>query len=135
MEIDVTAFFTEVDPMLFSASAAELGADAGRITWANAKDEAAKAPLLATDKALEALRAWAKDTGAWDAEERAAWSADDCNALFIQMISGDMRVLEALCSNDDGEIDWTKAEALAEEGTIQGALFRSADRIYYYLGS
>ena len=79
MEIDVTAFFENADPFEFSHSRAEGGANAGPQTWANAKEEAQRSPLLTTPEQLDALRSYVI----------AAWSPIECNALFIQLISGD----------------------------------------------
>ena len=36
MDIDITEFFNNAEPFEYSASAAELGDNAGRITWQNA---------------------------------------------------------------------------------------------------
>ena len=83
MEIDITDFVTDADPFEFSASMAERGANAGRETWNNAKEYAADSPLLDTPEKLEAMREWAKETGAWNAEERAAWSEEEINAMCL----------------------------------------------------
>ncbi len=100
MEIDITRFFNEADPSEFSASRAERGQNAGPKTWANAKTEAAKSPLLTTPEQLEALRRYVQDFGAWSEEEIAAWDDVECNATFIQLVSGDMR--EAGAEGDGG---------------------------------
>src|SRR5947207_5979867 len=89
MEINITSFVQTEDPFDYSASRAECGVNAERDTWNNAKT---KAPmLLDTPEKIEALRDYVKGYGAWNEEEIAAWSAGDCNALFIQLVSGDMR--------------------------------------------
>ncbi len=141
MELDITRFVAETDAFQFSASAAELGQDAGRITWNNARDEARDAPLLATADQIEQAREWFKSFGAWDDDERAAWDADDINALLIQFISGDLRELESLCAADNGGIDWECARELSEAGTIGGRIYRGdvpgsdgLGRIFFYLG-
>jgi hypothetical protein len=132
MEIDITTFFNETEPYEFSASISEMGNSAGKITWANACSRGETAPLLTTPEQLEALRKYVKGFGAWDDEEIAAWSDAECNALFIQLVSGDMREVESLCVGDDGEVDWTKYEELAEQGTTGGNLYRGDEgRIYY----
>lgn len=141
MEIDITDFVQKEEPANFSASVAELGTDAGRITWRNAVVEGERAPLLTTPEAIEALRDWARSSGGWDDEEIAAWSDVECNALFVQIISGDLRELESLCMGADGEIDWDKAHELSERGTINGCMYPcdvaghpQHGRIFYYLG-
>jgi hypothetical protein len=139
MEIDITDFFKNAEPAEFSASRAELGDNVGRITWDNAKAEAASAPLLTSDDELQALRDHAQSMG-FGADVQ-AYGAEECNALFIQLVSGDMRELESLCMGDDGEINWTEARALSEQGTIGGSIYpcdieghESFGRIFYYLG-
>lgn len=137
MEIDITRFVKTAEPCEFSASAMELGQDAGKITWNNAKREAADSPLLPVD-GLDEFRRWVKEFGAWSNEEIAAWDIGECNALLIQYISGDLRELESLCYSDDDEygIDWEKSEELASEGTISGNIHRGDDsRLYFYMGS
>ena len=130
MEIDISSFFAEAEPFEFSASAAERGQNAGPETWANAMREAAASPLLTTEDQLDALRDHVRGFGAWSAEEIAAWSADECNALFVQLISGDMR--EA--GFDECEApDWAQYEADASEGRISGNMFPHEGRIFYTL--
>lgn len=136
MEINITAFFESAETFDFSASKAERGDNAGRDTWNNAKREAAENPLLTTEEQLDSLRSYVKGFGAWDETEIAAWSPVECNALFVQLISGDMREMESLCTLDNGEIDWPEYERLSQAGTISANIFRGDDdQIYYYLGS
>lgn len=140
MEIDITDFVRNADPAEYSASVAERGISAGRETWSNALGD--RPPMLTTAAHLDALRAWARDSGGWERAEIAAWDDEECNALFVQIISGDLRTLESLASDDDGEVDWEEAGLLAEEGTLGGCIYRgdvpnspSFGRIFYYLGS
>lgn len=136
MEINITRFFNEAEPFNFSASAAERGENAGRETWANAVAEGESNAILRTPEQIEALRRYVKEFGAWEEEEIASWSDSECNALFIQLISGDMREIESVCMGDDGEIDWTEYKRLAKEGTIHGNIYRCYDgKVWYYLWS
>ena len=135
MEIEITSFLASEDAFEFSASVAERGENAGRETWHNAMVAGAAQPLLTTADQLDALRDHVKGFGAWDDAEIEGWSADECNALFIQMISGDIRELEACCSEDGCTIDWKKAEKLSQQGTISGSLYRGDNgKVYFYLG-
>jgi hypothetical protein len=136
MEIDISAFLAGNDAFNYSASAAEMGANAGPITWCNAKAEAGRAPLLTTSEQIAEAKEWLGEFGAWDDDEIASWSHDDVNALVIQYISGNWREIESLCSDDDGGIDWQRVEELESAGTIAGNIFRADDgRIYFYLGN
>jgi hypothetical protein len=135
MEINITRFVTNADPFDFSASRAERGDNAGKETWSNAVAEGTNSPLLTTPGELNALRDHVRGYGAWDDEEIAAWTDAECNAVFIQLISGDMR--EAGMDDCDlDEFDWEEYEERAEEGSISGNIFKGDDdQIYYYLGS
>ena len=122
MEIDITAFFENADPFEFSHSRAEGGANAGPQTWANAKEEAQRSPLLTTPEQLDALRSYVREFGAWSEEEIAAWGPIECNALFIQLISGDL---------DREEPDWDAYEA---DDSLTHNIFKAGnDKIYYSL--
>lgn len=128
MEIDITDFFENGNPFEFSASNWERGVNAGPETWANALDEARKAPLLKTEGELQALRDHVQARGF--GEEVQGYDADKCNALFIQLISGDMR--EAGLDADSGYADWMEYE---EDDSASHNIFRGVDgRVYYYLG-
>ena len=113
MEINVTAFVKNEDPFEYSASRAERGENAGRETWGNAK----RAPMLLTEpEHFDALRVYVKGFGSWGEAEIAAWTEQECNAIFVQLISGDMREAEAgqigghLFRGDDGEVYYSLSE-------------------------
>jgi hypothetical protein len=131
-EIDVTRLVEECEPFEFSASRAERGQNAGRETWNNAKAEAKDNPILTTEKDLQALRDHVRGFGAWEEEEIAAWSADECNALLIQMVAGDLREAESLYPGDGpGGVDWPAFEA---DDNVSGRIYASGDKVFYYLG-
>lgn len=132
MEINITRFFEEAEPFEFSRSIAEAGKDAGPTSWKNALEEGARAPLLSTPEELDVLRDYVRGFGAWSPEEISAWSADECNALFIQLVSGDMR--EGGLDSDPDESDWKEYERNAEDGRCSGNIFRSGGAIFYDLG-
>jgi len=91
MEIDITRFYNEAAPMDYSASVMEIGDDAGPSTWRAAMEDAPDYNLLDTNDKREAFRRHISGFGAWSAEEIAAWSDTELNALFMQLISGDIR--------------------------------------------
>lgn len=132
MEIDITTLATEADMFEFSASIAERGQNAGPETWQNAKDEAAERPILSDDQ-LPEFRDYVRGFGAWDKEEIEAWDATECNALFVQMVAGDLREAQSLCPGDGpGGIDWDEYHSQDQVG---GRLSGADDgRIYYYVG-
>lgn len=117
-----------MDAFPLSHSRAEGGENAGRNSWNSSLEQAEETPLLDTEEKLEAMRDRAKSSGAWDAEERAAWTPQEVNALFLQLIAGDIRETGA----DDLEgIDW---EAYEANENICHNLFKGTDgKIYYQL--
>ena len=134
MEIDITSFVTNEEPFEFSASVAERGQNAARDTWHNACQQAANSPLLETEEQLQALRDHVRGFGAWDKEEIAGWNADECNALFIQLISGDMREM-GIDKCDLEDFDWQECRERQEAGQCPSNLFMGDDgKYYYYLG-
>lgn len=91
MYVDITSLLADFDPKYYAASAAELGADAGRITWGNAVDRAESVDLLDTAEKVDAFRSFVLGFGAWTEEEVDAWTSIERNALLIQFIAGDLR--------------------------------------------
>lgn len=132
MEIIVTRLVTEGNMFEFSASRAERGMNAGPETWNNAKDEAAERPILGDDE-LPEFRDYVREFGAWDDAEIDGWDATECNALFVQMVAGDIREIVACHPGDGpGDIDWAAYEA---DENMAGRMFLSGDDIYYYVGN
>lgn len=127
MEIDITHFFETAAPYDFSGSIAERGPNAAKETWSNALEQARAEPLL-KESDCDYFRRYMREYGAWSEEEMAAWSIDDCNALLIQLISGDMREGNLDCA----EPDWEQYEKDAEDGRISGNIFKAEDGKMYY---
>lgn len=136
MEIDITNFFLNRDASEFSASIAETGyKDIAKRTWKSALKEAENFPLLTTEEECNTLKKYAKDFGAWSDEEIEAWTPQECNALFIQLVSGDIREgnLDKVSVSDD---DWHEYEKDSEYGRCSGNIYRSPDdKIYYSLST
>jgi hypothetical protein len=131
MEINITQFFTsgEYSPMDYSASVAEIGNNAGKITWNNALESSEDYSPLDTPEKIEAFRGYIQEFGAWSEEEITDWTVTECSALFYQLVSGDIR--EAGLDLDNP--DWEEYEA---NDNISHNIFSGIDgEIYYYLGS
>jgi hypothetical protein len=130
MELDISEFFRAADPAAYSASVAELGQNAGAITWQAAKE--ADFRILDSKEKRHAFRLFVLDSGGWSRAEIAAWSHEELNALCIQWISGDMR--EAGLTGTDSD-DWEEYEKQSEAGQCAGRIFRADDgRVYFYCG-
>lgn len=131
MEINITRFFNDASPMDYSASVAEIGRDAGPDTWRAAVEAFDDYVLLTTDEERAAMRAYAKEFGAWTEEAIAAWSDAELNALLIQMVAGDMR--EAGLTPESTVTDW---QAYEDNESCSHRIFRTvAGNIYFYIGS
>lgn len=130
MELDITTFVMQAAPMDYSASVAEIGANAGRDTWNAACEDSEDYMILDSEDKREAFRSFVRSSGGWDANEIAAWSNKELNALCIQWIAGDMREAGI-------EASWTPAqwaEYESDENT-RGNIYRGDDgKIYFYCG-
>lgn len=129
MELDVTHMVENADdmPELFG-SVAELGQNAAKYTWNNAKAYAEDKPLLTNDDMRDNAREFLKGFGAWEAEEIAAWTDTELNALIVQFIAGDIREMEAF----DSEEEYREA---SENGQVSGRLGKGDNgRWYFYVG-
>jgi hypothetical protein len=136
MELNITKFFSEANPAYYSASQAELGQNAGRITWENSVDAGSEWQLLKTPAEFDAMRAHAISSGGWSESEVDAWSNDELQALCIQWVCGDIR--EGFDWSEDardGLTPWEFYESLAEAGQVASSLFRTdSGEIYWIFG-
>jgi hypothetical protein len=133
MEIDVTNFFTMAAPSDYSASCAEIGQDAGRVTWQAAIEDSEYYLMLDSEYSRDAFKNYVREFGAWDDADIAALSDIELNALFMQFVAGDIR--ESVFYRES-EWDWDAYYADAAAGRISGRLFLGIDnRIYYYIGN
>lgn len=136
MELNITRFWNEATPRDYSASCAELGNDAGKITWSHAVEDAPDYNFLDTDEKREEMRAHVRSMGAWSDDEIAAWSDDELNALLLQCIAGDIRDVPGMSGPEDW--DWNKYQELCEQGMCSSRLFGgplSTDgEVYYTIG-
>lgn len=125
MELNITEFFNNECPRDFSASCAEIGQDAGRVTYSAAKETAPEYNFLDTPEKQEAYRENLRSLGFGDDADK--FSALELNAIFLQDISASIRDFEI-----DGGIDWSEYYELSEQGVLSGALFQANDgRIYF----
>ena len=128
MEIDVTCMVKDADKMRFlSGSVAELGNNAGSITWNNSKDYASAHPLLRDDQ-IEDAKDYFAQYGAWSKLEIEAWSAHEVQALLTQEVASCIREM----TNYDTEEDYQQA---VEKGQVSQNLYQGDNGAwYYYMG-
>ena len=130
MDINITHFFNTAAPMDYFASIAEIGEGAGRATWGAAVEDSPVYMMLDTAERRDAVRAYLAGFGGWTGEEVAAWSDTELNALFIQLIAGDMREGDLVPDMTAGA--WAEYEALAQAGQCAGTMYRATDGEVYY---
>lgn len=129
MDINISRLFKTINPKYYSASRAELGENAGSITWQNAID-AAPNYLKSSEKRAE-FKSYMQGFGAWSQSEIKAWSVKECNALLLQLISGDIRDAGLDTTNPN----WQQYQADSEAGRISGRLFcGDGGQVFYYIG-
>ena len=128
MELNITNIINNADPFNYSASAAEIGLNAGKVTW-NAATRDADALLAGENFDREAYDAFFKGFGAWDKAERDAMSDTEFRALMLQFIAGDMREADIHPNMTDEE--WAEYEASDNAGRIGRG---DNGQVYYYIG-
>lgn len=101
---NLTAMFRTADPYDCSNNQATLGDQCARLTWQCALSVAESSPswlVTPAADACEGMRRWARETGAWDRDEIAAWTPTECLALFVQNVASELRML----GSDDRDLD------------------------------
>lgn len=133
MDVNINKYFeNELCPSDFSASAMELGQNAGQLTWSYAKEESQDTVLLTTFEQFAAFIEHIDAMGFDFSEDEKPMNGQELNALFIQLISGDIRESIGL---DQTPIDWEGYEKDCEQGMNSANIFKGTDNnIYYYLG-
>lgn len=126
-EIDVTPIMTE-DCSVLSASQAELGPEAGKITWDNCLALSERLPLI-TDTNRDDVRDHFADYGAWERSEIDAWSDVELGAMVWQEAAASYREFEDYC---DGDL--TRYEVECERGSISGQLWLTETSAIFYAG-
>ncbi len=91
MYIDIIDFLSE-DHYEYSASAFEMGDNAGDITYNNAMDYAKNNPFATSEQDIRAVKEYFKGFGAW--EDVDSWNWEEINALLTQLIAGSLRQVE-----------------------------------------
>lgn len=131
-EIDCSALLASpsFDPWTCSNSVANLGSNAGRLTW-EASKQAARSFTLSPEQ-MDAFRSFVGSSGGWDEEEIAAWSDHELTALCVQWIAGDIR--EGFgddLPDDPAEWDWSDYQDRAERGSVSSTLYLSDGKLFW----
>ena len=127
MEINISQFFNTVNPMDLSASAAEMGDNASRITWQASIDSAQDDPplILQEYEEKDAFRMFVRESGGWTWAEIEAWTDEELEALCRQWIAGDMREPVGFeLGPDTTSEQWEDYQQQTEEGNASGRIFK-----------
>lgn len=131
-EIDVSPLLASpgFDPWNCCNSVANLGDQAGRLTWEASKQSAHLLTLSEGQK--EAFREFVRDSGGWEDEEIATWSDEELTALCVQWVSGDIREdFGDDVSDDPTEWDWDAHREDRDAGRASGRLYLSGGKLFW----
>ena len=131
-EIDVTPLLASpgFDPWNCCNAVANLGQDAGELTWRASRRFASALSLTAEQK--EAFRDFVRSSGGWDEEETAAFSDTDLTALCVRWIAGDIR--EGFgddLPDDPAEWDWVEYLHMADNGSVSSTLYLHGGKLFW----
>lgn len=135
MYLNITRFFNEAGMIDYSASAAEIGQDVGKVTWQAALDDTAEWNLLTNAAELEAFADYAENTGGWTGEEIDRMSNQELQALCIQFVAGWIR--EAFPDGTEAlsNTDWWHYKERLQQGECSGMLSRDSEgNVFCYFG-
>lgn len=131
-EIDVSPLLDSpgFDPWDCANSVANLGRDAGELTW-RASQQAAPS-LVLSEGQKEAFRDFVRSSGGWDDEEIALRTDAELTALCVQWIAGDVR--EGFGDDlpeDPREWDWADYNERAERGSVSSNLYLHDGKLFW----
>ena len=126
MEINITKLVFDGETWDLAGSVATHGSNAARMTYQNALAAAEDSPILDTEEKLDALRDHMRGYGAWENSEIDEWTAQKCNAIFLQHVTLTMR--EMGLEDDPENFDWDEYEA--DEGAAHD-IFKGSDGEIY----
>lgn len=98
VRFNASRMFSHREPWDCSNSVANLGPKAAAWTWGCALEVARdyQAWLVSPlSEALDFVRDWARETGAWKQAEIQAWTQDEALALLVQNVASELRELGA----------------------------------------
>lgn len=101
---DLGKMFDHREPWDCSNSVANLGPNAGKLTWESAVEVAQNHAAWLVSPLADActgMQEWARSCGAWDSADIESWTEVECLALFVQNIAAELR---NLLSADDVEL-------------------------------
>lgn len=131
MELNITKLCSPETPFRdYSSSVARMGADAGKLTWSYAMEDAPDYALF-PESACDTVRDYFHAFGAWSADELARMGYAELQALLLQHISGSVQEVPS-DAEPFTEQWWIDCEQACEDG-IAGLDFSRGDdgQVYF----
>jgi hypothetical protein len=138
-EIDITSVVTDssFDAWDLSNSRANLGDNAGEITWNNSKKLATELrPSPLPKESYDDFKSFVRSSGGWSQEEIDAWTEQELVALFVQWVAGDIQQAFGYDLDEDFNAwDWAEYEVNAERGQVSSRLYRQNGKLYFSISN
>lgn len=125
--MNITKLVAAINPRSYSASVAELGYNAGTITWCRAVADASN---LLPEISRQSKEHFIINSSDWTAEEIADYTDAMVDALILQWIAGDMRECDMPSNPDDAW--WKEYEEGCNAGRYAGRIYRGDDNQIYF---
>jgi hypothetical protein len=139
LELNITRYFAngDNDPYYMSGSVANLGSNAGKLTWNNSL-AASDGELLTTEESLQAVREWLKSFGAWDDAEIESYTAQELEAFVLQDAASGINEMIAFYESDYDDDEILSTMEIIElitndedyQDSLSGNVFVSDDKLY-----
>jgi hypothetical protein len=144
LELNITRYFAngENDPYYMSGSVANLGSNAGKLTWNNSL-AASDGELLTSNESLQNVRDWLKSFGAWDDAEIESYTAQELEAFVLQEAASDINEIMSFYGQDYDQEEILSMQEIIElitndedyRDSLSGNIFVSDDKVYIVLDS
>ena len=101
LELNITKYFENGanDPYYMSGSVANLGSNAGKLTWNNSL-AASDGELLTSNESLQEVRDWLKSFGSWDDAEIESYTAQELEAFVLQDAANTINEILSILERD-----------------------------------
>lgn len=132
MELNITKLCSPETPFRdYSSSVARMGADAGKLTWSYAMEDAPDYTLI-PESECDTVRDYFRTFGAWSADELARMGYAELQALLLQYISGSVQDVPS-DAEPFTEQWWEDYEQACENGTACGEFCCNDDGQVYFI--
>jgi hypothetical protein len=144
LELNITKYFENGanDPYYMSGSVANLGSNAGKLTWNNSLD-ASDGELLTSEEACQDTRDWIRSFGAWSDDEISSYTNTELEAFILQHAASEINEMISIYERDYDDEDMLSMQEIIElitndkdyQDSLSGNIFVSDDKLYIVLVS